>query len=399
MKTHLLFLFLTVSVTVYSQPDEELVRKATNGSAKAQRELGWYYFIEGDSSNLVRWFTMAANQDDGQAIRHLGNYYHNRKDYKNAAIWWRRLVKRNKGDLWASAALGRYYREGKGVERSFEEALFWYEASIPKKQETISTTLGDVMIGLAVCYDSLGRYDDAMKWYQKCADVRWPYYASPAMYDFINRAGLIGLVRMYYLGLGVERNTQKVNQYINILVNTLKVTWFADIAYSQKEDEMHFFWMNIAARFSNVWVVELAKLYEKGKGVSQDYKKAYELYKVVIDAAGEVSAKGENLRSENNAVFYRSLGRLGIMYYYGYYVPQNGEEAFLRLKISSMMTNDSDIMLTLAYCYRDGVGTIQDMEQYKYWLSKAEEAGDQDAKQLREMAKEANLDKKGDTPL
>ncbi|MBO5578845.1 MAG: SEL1-like repeat protein [Prevotella sp.] len=393
-KLFLFYLLLLVHCAVTAQPDEKLVRKATSGNVKAQRELGSYYDVKGDSANFVHWYMMAATQNDEKAIRELGMFFDRRKDYRNAAVWWKNLITKKKGDLWASARLGDYYRKGKGVERNMEEALFWYKASIPKMEETLSTTLGDVMVGLAICNDSLGRYNEALKWYQKCANARGPEYAKPEIYYFINRAGLIGLVRMFYLGLGVEKNYKLVNQYVDKLVNTYKVTWFADIAYSQQEDSMHFLWMNIASHFSNVWLVELAKLYEKGKGVTKDYERAFKIYQAIINVVGGISSKGETPSPNDNIAFYRSYGRQGIMYYYGNYVTQNAEEAFLRLKISAMMTNDSGVLLTLAYCYRDGIGTEQDMEKYKEWLNKAEEAGDNDAIQLRKMAREANPDNK-----
>ena len=194
---------------------------------------------------------------------------------------------------------------------------------------------------------------------------------------------------MYYLGLGVEKDQQKVTQLVNTLLYRYKVTWFAEIAYSQKEDEMHFLWMSVAARYSNLWLYVLATLYEEGKGVEQDYKKAYELYESIIDTVGEDIAKGRaTVSSYDNKAFWHAYGRIGVMYYYGKYVAHDAKKAFTHLELGAKMVNNSDVMLTLAYCYRDGIGTEEDMNQYHKWLQKAEEAGNQDALQLGRLARE-----------
>src|SRR3974390_3814249 len=59
----------------------------------------------------------AGDFEDGQAA-------YKRGDYKTAMTIWTRAA--NKGDARTQTALGVMYENGRGVQRDYEQATFWY---------------------------------------------------------------------------------------------------------------------------------------------------------------------------------------------------------------------------------------------------------------------------------
>ena len=104
-------------------------------------------------------------------------------------------------------------------------------------------------------------------------------------------------------------------------------------------------------------------MYLQGEGVTKDYKKAYNLY-VLAEKKGSVYA----------------TGRIGEMYYYGYYVKQNFDKAFQYLSKAASFFEGTNAMRLLAACYRYGNGTKPDQKKEEYWMKTAAAMGDEKAR-------------------
>lgn len=118
---------------------------------------------------------------------------------------------------------------------------------------------------------------------------------------------------------------------------------------------------------NNPWCqVNIGVLYEKGQGVAQDYKKAIEWYKKAADQGDEVAMRN-----------------IGLSYWEGSGVPKNCDEAMKWLKLATEK-GDVNAMKCIAACYTDPDYKI-DYDEYRKWLNKAINAGDEYAMFLTGM--------------
>ena len=111
-------------------------------------------------------------------------------------------------------------------------------------------------------------------------------------------------------------------------------------------------------------------MYLHGENVVKDYKRAYELF----------------LHAHERGSCY-ATGRIGEMYYYGFYVKQDFDKAFQYLNEAANNVNvfnmlPVEAMRLLAACYRYGKGTKADPEKEKYWMNEAASMGDEKAQRI-----------------
>ena len=101
-----------------AQPMEDLKRKAANGDATAQINLGLAYAsgdgVPKNSAEAAMWFRRAALQGDAVAQYDLGRMYlHGNgvpKDPKEAVRWYRKAA--DQGEATAQYSLGAAYATG-----------------------------------------------------------------------------------------------------------------------------------------------------------------------------------------------------------------------------------------------------------------------------------------------
>jgi len=173
------------------------------------------------------------------------------------------------------------------------------------------------------------------------------------------------LGRMYYKGEGVSQDYKKA----------LK-------------------WLFKAAEQGNAGAQNnLGWMYYKGEGVSQDYKEAIKRFsKAAVQgntkAQGNLSmmcAKGEGLPQDYKEAFMLffkaaeqgnagAQNNLGIMYYYGKGVPQDYKEALKWISKSAEQGN-ADAQYNLALMYANGQGVPRDYKKAVRWFSIAAEQG------------------------
>lgn len=200
----------------YDEPDtpiEDLENAANEGNAQAQFELGVRYmdgiprdYTIGDPRGVifdcyateesVELFLKAAEQGHAGAQYELGKAYcddwmgtYNQATQDAEAFKWFSKAA-EQGHVAAQVELGKCYKEGRGVERNYEEAVKWF-------RKAADADFTEAQCELGKCYKAgLGveqSYEEAVKWYRKAA-----------MYIDSNANYLLGMC--YLEGKGVRKN-------------------------------------------------------------------------------------------------------------------------------------------------------------------------------------------------
>ena len=169
-------LFCLLSIVVgfvpfvsFSETDmDHLLKRAQQGNAQSQVELGDYYWDgNGVPTNVVeaiKWYRRAAEQGNVLAQRHLGYCYREGSgvelNLETASGWYRRAAEN--GDAVAQYILGVSYYAGQGVEQDYKEAAWWCRLSAEQGYAEAQSNLG-------VCYYNgrgvLQDYVEAYAWW------------------------------------------------------------------------------------------------------------------------------------------------------------------------------------------------------------------------------------------
>lgn len=413
-------IMLMGTVFSYSQPSEKLLQKAEKGNAKAQFELGRYYdYYTSDSANTVKWYRLAAEQGYKQASSGLARLYFEKKDYKESARWCERS-----DDDFSWGLLAGYFGKGQGVEKDYEKAAYWYEKSLLSRKKRNKNWIGfsdsRTMVILAECYDSIKNYTKAYNWYCEVLFGKYDPYAKINEYAMAD--ALVGMIRLYHLGLGVQKDQSKVNSLLSLLRrNNVGVFAFALERAICADNEMSLFWIEYAVKFGlklgDYWMgriceegkygieksnekafdwyqkamddyidayYRLGLMFEQGRGTAKDYERAYKYYKYIIDKHDCLN------KADMSNLFLDVKGRLGIMYYYGYYVVSDQDKAFEYLYEAAPMYDDPEVMRTLSYCY-SYYDKVENKELAAHWLEMAEKYGDETARWLRELERKREV--------
>lgn len=156
--------------------DSELIRKAQNGDAEAQYELGrnYEYGLSGFEKNgeeAVKWYLKASEQGHGDAQRELADcylygWYGVGKSETEAAKWY--LKAAENGNAEAQFQIGSCYMHGDGVLKNDGQAEYWLLKSAAQ--------------GYHLAYFSLGLFyedenkEEAIYWYKKEMDAYYEEY-------------------------------------------------------------------------------------------------------------------------------------------------------------------------------------------------------------------------------
>ncbi len=116
----------------------ELVRRAEQGNASAQCNLGVLYGngqgVPRDYAEAANWFQLAADQGNAPAQCNLGALYRDghgvRQDYEEAANWFRLAADQGVGP--AQFNLGLLYLNGRGVPQDYAESCKWLNLAITR---------------------------------------------------------------------------------------------------------------------------------------------------------------------------------------------------------------------------------------------------------------------------
>ena len=338
----------------------ELIKKATEGDAQAQYQLGIHYYEEQKYKETVDWLTKASEQghaaaqcilavcyEDGEIVEKdsqkaielykssaeqgymhaqffLADCYESgtgvEQDYKKAFLWYEKAA--NQGCDMAQEGLADCYYYGRGTEQNHKEAVIWYERAAEKGHYLAQCKLGKRYFnGEGVEQD----YEKAFEWYKKAAEQG---------YDL----AIYHVGKCYFKGYGVKKDYKKA------------VEWY------EKSAEQGY----------DLAQYELGECYFNGYGVEKDLQKGFAWYEKAMSDGWEAA-----------------IYDVAECYFYGKGVTQNYQKA-KELLAKSAEKNWLPSQFALGWRLAYGYGFEKDYRQAVYWLSKAEEQGQEEAKKLKE---------------
>ena len=273
----------------------------------------------GNSTEAVRWYTLAADRGFADGQNNLGVCYVNGSgvelNYEEAAKWYRLAAEQ--GNAYGQANLGWCYEHGCGVEQSDEEAVRLYRLAAEQGNAYGQGNLG-------WCYESgtgvEQDYKEAAKWYKLAADKGNAYAQN-------------NLGACYQYGTGVEKSIEEA-------VKWYKLADEQGDAYAQNN---------------------LGLCYHSGYGVEQSPQEAVKWYRM--------AANQGNAYAQNN---------LGLCYQYGNGVEKSFEEAVKWYGLAATQ-NHSDAQFNLGWCYQHGNGVEQSSKEAVKWFKLAAEQGHMEA--------------------
>ena len=180
----------------YKQAVHWYTKSAEQGYADAQNNLGFMYGtgkgVPQDNKQALYWFTKAAEQGNVDAQGNLGGMYCAGKevsqDYKQAIYWWKKAAEQGNAD--AQYNLGVMYKNGKGVPQDYKQAVYWYKKAGEQGKASAQHNLGFMYeTGKGVPQD----YKQAVYWYKKAGEQGY----AMAQYN---------LGGVYFDGKGVTQN-------------------------------------------------------------------------------------------------------------------------------------------------------------------------------------------------
>ena len=113
----------------HTQAEHWYRQAALQGHTDAQVIMAYFYSLKEDIEQVVYWYRQAAAQGNAIAQNNLGIRYAMGsggvpQSYEQAAYWLRKSAEQ--GHFNAMVNLGLMYEYGTGVEKDYEQAIYWY---------------------------------------------------------------------------------------------------------------------------------------------------------------------------------------------------------------------------------------------------------------------------------
>lgn len=123
---------------------ESALKRARQGDAKAQSDLGSYYLyglgVDKDFAEAAKWLRKAADQGDRAAQSELGSLFEQgqgvKQDHAEAVKWYRKAA--DKGHSSAQTSMGYMCLHGMGVERDLAESAAWFRKAADAIEKTMT---------------------------------------------------------------------------------------------------------------------------------------------------------------------------------------------------------------------------------------------------------------------
>lgn len=340
--------------------------KASGGDPNAQYELGLCYLVEGDLTEMAKWFEKAAEQGHVRAESALGECHSLGAgvptDTAKAISLWSKASEQ--GDLNSWYNLAEAYRKGNGVERDCVKATELYRQAAEKGHTPAQFCLGQ-MYEKADC--AAPNDVTAAFWYRKAAEQ-----------DHSSAQQQLGL--MYRSGRGVAQNYTEAANWLRRAADaggpesqfTLGLMYLRGEG-TEKDYNEAAEWLTKAAKQGHAEAIEQLRslyypigwaYYSGTEGVQQDFNEA---------------AKWLTKGAEQEDVLAQAL--LGYMYYRGQGVQQDYAKA-ARWFLTPAEDGNISAQCLLGSMYRHGQGVRQNYTEAMKWFSKAAEQGDSEAQRI-----------------
>jgi hypothetical protein len=254
------------------------------------------------------------------------------------------------GDASAQYAVGKAYRDGKGVAKDFARAVAWYSKAAEQGDTTAQFSLGEMYDnGEGVAKDTA----KALEWYTKAAEQG----DAGAQY-------ILGL--MYYNGAGVDKDFAKALEWYGKAAkqgDAYAQFWLGNMYQMGDEVTRDAIkaaeWYRKAAEQGHAYAqTNLGVMYDNGEGVAKDAAKAIEWYS---KAAEQGDAYAQN--------------SLGVMYANGDGVAKDAAKAVAWYRKAAEQ-GDANAQNSLGWMYDNGEGVAKDAAKAVEWYTKAAEQGD-----------------------
>ena len=317
----------------------------------------------GCTPDYIKTDIMLAGDGDAKAQCRLGDsYYYGKGVFKNlpkAVVWYTKAAKQ--GNAEAQYRLGMCFLVGQGVNSNIKLAIEWFEKSAEQGNTDALKELGDI-------YRWGTRVEEN---YSKAVDYYAEAYRLGRKFDLEYEAKKGNSYAQYKLaeclGFGKEAEEWLVKLAEKNLVEAQYI--LADMYLNGKEYEKAVAWFTKAAEQNDAnSQAKLGALYDWGLGVQQDFKKAVELWEKSI----------ENDKNGGNPVVLFSLGEC---YRTGRGVSKNDNTAFSYYYKSAKLGYD-EAQFKVGLFYIAGIGGEQNDKLGKYWINKAADQGNEDAKEF-----------------
>ena len=316
---------------------------ADHGASDAQWRLGLMYHLgKGVEKNLeqaVHWYQKSAKQGNAEGQWHLGCMYQEgcgvTKDLQQAAMWLE--LSANQNSTEAQFILANLYQY---ELYDFKKAFKWFE-SLAKSgyQEGISNLIWFYIKGIGIeknhgkALELLQRLDQNDLEYFEIMGIIFHeehnFEKSIEYYQYAIEKGSaianVFLADMYIYGKGCDRNIQKAAEYLKAAIAqqdeladgfalvTLGLLYEFGNGVEKNYDLAKIYYQQAIQRKSTTAALQLANMYESGRGVDLDIQKALEYWHIAADFVYAPEAE--------------ATYKIGYSYYDGYGVERNLEKA------------------------------------------------------------------------
>ncbi len=184
-----------------------------------------YYDINNEHNNMMKYYLMAIDCGNNDAMNNLAIYYQNIKDYDNMMKYFLMAIENN--NVIAMNNLACYYKKN----QDYDNMLKYYLMAIDKNYST-------AMYNLGVYYQNIKDYDNMKKYYLMAIDKGnsdamnnlGVYYYTNKDYDNMMKYYLMAINNGYQLTIEKLKIIIKINQldtkYIQIMEELDYDTYF-----------------------------------------------------------------------------------------------------------------------------------------------------------------------------
>ncbi|MEC7641700.1 MAG: SEL1-like repeat protein, partial [Nitrospinota bacterium] len=300
-------------------------RAAEKGFAKAQTNLGWMYEkgkgVPRDNLEAIRWYKLAADQGLAKAQEKLnllskektrensggfskstansfqdGLNAFNNKDYKTAHQLFSQLAEQ--GVAEAQYNLGLMYGKGKGVQRDYSEAIKWWKLAADRGVGKAQTNLAWMHEkGKGILQDN----QEAIRWYRLAAEQGLAK-AQEKLNLLLKDKNLENIKgnatnpkgspldivskEVPYRGTAFDGARYSEETFIGVRDGPNAFDRFHAALNSLDKENFKIAYQSFRELADQGFAeaqINLGMMFEKGKGVSQDYKEAVRWYQLAAD--------------------------------------------------------------------------------------------------------------------
>ncbi len=265
----------------------DLMRRAKEGDASAQRSIGRLYEfggIFGSDERAAEWYLEAAMQGDAAAQYALGRLYASDAlglpDYRKASDWYDKAAEQ--GNIHAQFSLAHLYETGRGRERDDALAAGWYRRAAEQGDARAQFNLARMSEQGRGTRLSLTQAAD---WYRRAGEQG---HAEARM----------SLARMYEQGRGVDRSESEAALWYRKAAETgdaeaqyIVGGMFEHGRGVEADPSQAASWYLRAAEQGHIAAsASLGRLYTEGSGTGRDYAKGVGWYRKAAEA-GDAAAQ------------------------------------------------------------------------------------------------------------